>query len=210
MKTTNQSIQSLINISTAILCLLISVMPGNSQTMKNDDIKSRLSKMDKLNESERDVLLNDAIIESRDIQGVLLQKLDVQNDTVKFHAAYMLGEYRFEQAVDSLSHVITLEDKLPVQQQAEKYRPRFPAVHALIRIGNPSIPVMIRNIETSGDEKVQKLSLLVVIYIQGAEVTQAVLKSAIGKQDNPEKKAKLQSALETVASGKYTKLGDIK
>lgn len=210
MKNRNKPICSLLNVYVVALCSLIVTTSGEAQMIKHDDIKTRLQHMDKVSEAERDILFKDVSNELRDIQGVLLQELGSKNDDVKFHAAYILGEYRFEQAVDSLSQVITMEDKRPVSiQKSEQYRPRFPAAHALIRIGNPSVPAMIRNLECSADEKVQKLSLLVIIYIDGEEVAQAVLKSAIGKQDNPEKKAKLQLVLETVASGKYTKLSDI-
>lgn len=122
-------------------------------------------------------------------------------------AAYYLGELRIPEAVDALAakimlrldtrHIITLH--LPTISSS-------PVVEALIKIGIPSIPAMIRNLAESDDNQVRDLSLKVIYRIEGdKDIVQLRLQKAMAAEKDSRKQARLQAALkliEKVAFGK--------
>ena len=71
-----------------------------------------------------------------------------------------------------------------------------PAVEALIKIGNPSIPAVIRNLAESDDAKVRELSLKVLKSIDGdKDISQLRLQKAFKAETASQKQARLQAAL---------------
>ena len=134
-------------------------------------------------------------------QATLLSCLGSANEDVKFYAAYLLGAYRYPQAVSGLANNITLEDKIrpQMQKQREWYWDLYPAMEALIRIGNPAIPAMIRNLEESNDANVRELSLKVIYFIdKDKDIARLRLQKAAEAQKDLQKKARLQSALKAL------------
>jgi len=126
---------------------------------------------------------------------IRLLESDVPNE-IKCDIAYLLGLDRMEQSVEKLSNVITLEKD---QSELDKRLPlygRYPAVQALIRIGNPAVRRMVANIESSDSEKTRELSALVVRQIEGAEIGKIVLEKAMEKQTDDKKRGRLKAAIE--------------
>jgi len=133
--------------------------------------KERIARMATLKDEERMELLGKLSRERSDIQGDLIHQLaNSTSKDMKFAAAFLLGMYRMEQSVRELSKFITLESHHSIDWKREPLWDRYPVVEALIRIGKPAIPEMIRNIETSEDKKVQELSARVIRYVEGAEI----------------------------------------
>ncbi|MHC4529568.1 MAG: hypothetical protein ACYS29_16970, partial [Planctomycetota bacterium] len=93
----------------------------------------------------------------------------------------------------------------PIQAK-EALWDRYPVVEALIKIGKPSVRVMIHNIVSSNDKKVRDLSAKVIRYIEGREIGRIVLEKAAERQTDPAKKARLKGALDL----DYFKLPDEK
>lgn len=150
-----------------------------------------------LSTKERMELIDELSRERGEIQRDLIRELrHTTSEEIKITAAFLLGIYRMEEAVRHLAEVITLESK---QDELYKRLPlwsRYPVVEALIRIGKPSVRVMIQNIASSDDKKVRELSAKVIRYVEGREIGRIVLEKAAEKQTDPAKKARLKGALD--------------
>jgi hypothetical protein len=114
----------------------------------------------------------------------------------KCAAAYYLGELRSGEAVAALAAEITLEfDPSDIPIWGYPVISGRPAMEALIKIGNPSIPTVSRILADSDDVKVRELSLEVLLRIEGdKDLVQLLLQKAFDSQSDPAKKARLQLA----------------
>jgi len=128
----------------------------------------------------------------------LLQGLSTATTTEsKLSIVYLLGLYRMEQAVPMLSSMITLHDDGPVRVSTRiSMLEGYPVVEALARIGNPAVPAMLKNIETSEDATVRELSVFVIQGVYGIELTRCYLQIALEKQADPTIKDRLAQAIE--------------
>lgn len=144
-------------------------------------------------------LLNQLSKDRSDLQAKLLSQLDESNPkALNLGIAYLLGVYRMDQTVQHLSKYIALKN---VQSMDNKRLPlygEYPVVEALIRIGNPAIPEMLRNIESSDDDNVRKLSARVIRYIDGTEIAQFRLEKRMEGESDQIKKMRLRVAIESI------------
>ena len=112
-----------------------------------------------------------------------------------------------QKVVDALAVKIAL--KMDLSQNIIKGYPiiaGYPAMDALIKIGNPSIPAMIRNLAESDDAKYQELSLQVLYRIDGdKDIVQLRLQKALASEKDSQKQARLQSALKALAETSFDK-----
>jgi hypothetical protein len=116
---------------------------------------------------------------------------------VKACAAYLLGQYRIAEAVQNLAAAITLDMGFGIQKR-ERLWGQYPVVQALVQIGQPSVPYMVRNLEESDDAKMRELSLKVVRHVVGPETAAFLMKRAMEEQEDAEKRDRLNSALRTL------------
>jgi HEAT repeat protein len=190
--------------SIVIIVILIGigtlVFAEKTTKKKSTENYQLISKMGTLSAEERMSFLNQLTKERLDIQGNLIQLLkNSRSKDVKFAAAFLIGLYRMERSVYSLSRYITLESESEYEYTDSSNKlplwDRYPIVQALIRIGKPAVPEMIRNIQTSDDEKVRQLSARVIRYVEGPEFGRIVIEKAIERQTDPQKKSKLEAAL---------------
>jgi HEAT repeat protein len=108
-------------------------------------------------------------------------------------AAYYLGEWRASEAVDALTANISLSLEQLSSDHIEVLN--LSAAAALIKIGNPSIPAVIRNLLESDNPVVRKLSLQVLCRIDGdKDIVQLRLKKALAAEKDSQKQARLQAA----------------
>jgi hypothetical protein len=74
---------------------------------------------------------------------------------------------------------------------------------ALIEIGNPSTPAVIRNLADSDDPKVRELSLRVLTRIDNdKDISQLRLQKVLKAETDPKKQARLKAALNALAEMK--------
>jgi hypothetical protein len=120
-------------------------------------------------------------------------------------AAYYLGELRFAAAANDLAADISLNlDMTRIKIKDLPLVSGRPAMDALIMIGIPSVPAIIQNLASSVDEEVRKRSAHVLIEIEGdPEIAKFILRRAVAKQSDKEKQARLNDAMEAIASGSY-------
>ena len=167
----------------------------------SQNILGQFQKLEKLTEKERDALLREADRNLHQLEEALLTKLVSENQDVRFYAAYLLGQYRFPRAADSLAQNITMEDDVrsTMLRSPEWFWDRYPAAEALVKIGEPSIPSVIRNLSESDNSKIRELSLKVLCCVEkDQDIVKLRLQKAATLQPHQEKKARLDAALRTL------------
>jgi len=136
-------------------------------------------------------------------QKIIQELLNIVNNPqsnlyVKCCAANCLGEMRASEAAESLAAQITINP--PGDMGGFHFVPTggyMTAVSALIKIGTPAIPAVIRNLAGSDDEQVRAWSLTVLNTIDGDKnVVQLRLQGFLEKETDQIKKDRIQSALE--------------
>jgi len=125
---------------------------------------------------------------------------------VKDFSAKLLGDYRASEAVDILvqNFELDLRPRSILGLLADDYIQ--PATWALIKIGNPSIPAVIRNLEETDNARIRGLSLKVLYQIDGdKDIVQLRLQKALTAQSDPQKKDRLKAALQALLDPKSGK-----
>jgi HEAT repeat protein len=104
------------------------------------------------------------------------------------------------EAVEPLASKITLKfDISHLLIQELPVIPGHPAMEALIQIGNPSIPAVIRNLADSDDAEIRDLSLKALYRIEGdKEIAQLRLQKAMATEKDSQKQARLQAVLKAL------------
>ena len=188
----------------AIACLAILAQVVDSQVLGDEKplgrtVPNGIAGLETSSEQGREAVLQETVLNLREIQEVLMRQLGSTNNDVKCCAAYLLGEYRFSQAAGALSQVINLESRIHLNAR-EWFWDHHPAMEALVKIGNPSIPVVIQNLEDSDDVQVRELSVTVIHRIEkDKDIAELRLQKALEAQTDAKKKARLQSALKSLA-----------
>lgn len=119
---------------------------------------------------------------------------------------YYLGKMRMTEASKALAERIDFQfdyRRLPVSKEFIMWDiKRYPALEALVEIGNPSLPAVMRNLAESDNVKVRELSLQVIVRIDSdKDISQLRLQKAIKAEMDPQKQARLQTALKTLVEG---------
>ena len=127
------------------------------------------------------------------------------NDAVKCAAAHYLGRMGAKEAVDSLAAQITMMAPAIDPHYGKAFLGDQPAEEALIDIGTPSIPALIRNLTESDDTWVRNNSLDALWQIEGMDkdVTQFRLQKALDAETDATKKARLQLAVKQIAQSQH-------
>lgn len=160
------------------------------------------SARDHLEPANLDKQLTAHELERERLRVSLTSSLHAVSPEVQYAAAYLLGLYRYAEAVNDLANAITLHAET-IQQSKEARWGQFPVVEALIRIGEPSVRAMLANLETSDDANVRGLSARVIFFVEGPELSKIVVQNAVKAQTDPDKKKRLQDALPLVKGGEY-------
>ena len=138
------------------------------------------------------------------------QLLEIFNDPKssrlnKCAAAYHLGELRAPEAADALAANIKLNLGQTIVTHLSPLM-HTPVVDALVKIGNPVIPSVTRNLEESDDVQVRDLSLKVLYRIDGdKDIVQLRLQKILNAQKDSQKQARLQSGLKTLGEMQFDK-----
>ena len=195
-----------------LFCLIAGTLPiGVSAFIEGDDmtnsttrnVVTKLRSLKEMTPEEKEALLSSLGREWQQVEGVLVTNLGSEDDETRFCSAYLLGLYRYSYAAGSLARKITMENtKLKDNERMARWQ-QYPAVEALIRIGKPSVPAMLRNLESSSDKHVRGLSARVIFYVEGAQIGRLIVENAIAKEDDPVKKKNLEEALPLIKGGEY-------
>lgn len=186
-----------------VLCYLTigigTVVFGDKNVDKQAPSIRGIPRLASLGSGERMRLLEQLSEDLAGVKSVLISQLDGSNPKeVNFSIAYLLGVFRAEQSVHHLSKYIAIKSDQSLIPNRMPLWGDYPVVEALISIGGPAIPEMVRNIETSDDGKVRELSARVIRYIDGPEIAKFRLEKGMEKQSDPAKKARLKAAMESI------------
>ncbi len=159
----------------------------------HEDRLADLKKLDSMPPEDRDSLLRSLESEWQSMKETLITTLGSRSKQTVFCSAFLVGMNRYAEAAGSLARLITLEDE--ARSPKRRRWGQYPVAEALVRIGKPVIPAMLRNLETSDDEKTRRLTAKVILRVEGVEVAKSLVTSAIAKQQDPERKGRLRSSL---------------
>lgn len=121
-------------------------------------------------------------------------------------AAFYLGDMHVAEAVNDLAGDIVLQPILLTTDHLTEFTYAKVAADALVKIGNPSIPAVVRNLAESDNADVRSLSLKVLYRIEGdKDIVQLRLQKAMAAQKDSNKKARLQAALKVLADSSFEK-----
>lgn len=155
-----------------------------------------ISQMTALSPEDRMKCLRKFDPEWAGVQNKMIEQFNASSSkNMKCAIAYLMGLYRMEKCAGVLSSNITLDDDYILPNDSVNLWQQSPIIDALIGIGRPSIPEMIKNIEGNNDPRVRDLSSRVIQSIEGAEVGRFIIEKAIEKQGDVEKKKNLHETL---------------
>jgi HEAT repeat protein len=125
-------------------------------------------------------------------------------------AIYYLGQMRAVKAVDVLANNITIrfdQSKMPLFKHLENISiSEYPAVDALVGIGNKSLPALVRNLATSDDAKVRRFSLEALCRIDNdRDIVRLRLQKALKAEENKDQQSRLQAATKALDQISFTK-----
>ena len=158
-------------LGTALLCVIATSattapQPDKEKTMiPIDDL---LSKEPRTRNQAVDAILRDrkSVIEQ------FIPLIDPDNakkysDETRSAAAYLLGELCAVEAVPVLSQA--LADPPGPKETSDISRYDAPVFSALVKIGRPAVPAMIKNLETSDNSTLRKNSMDVLNHVLGGK-----------------------------------------
>ena len=182
-----------------LFCVQVFLAPLLSDAQTNEIFVDQLVRLEKMTGTEKVELIDDVGKNLRLLQKALSNQLIIGNNEAKCYAAYFIGEYRFSQSANNLAQVIALHEDFLRPNGRIWVWGQYPAMEALIKIGNPSIPAVIRNLAESDDAKVRELSLKVLYHIEGdKDIVQLRLQKALRTETDLQKQARLQAALKNL------------
>lgn len=189
-------------VFTLTCCISVSVLVGNEQPIEKD-FAMKLRQAQTLDEFEEATI--QALEKRSEFIRSLIRMLRGNPEKERMiRICYLLGEYRATEAIWDLSKHIKLEDKTTGKLKKYPRWSRYPAQEALIKCGFRSIQYMIKNLETSEDEQVRKLSAMVIWQVigeglprvvDGKEYGRLIVANEADKQTDSAKKMRLASAL---------------
>lgn len=153
------------------LLLSFSVLGGQQGVSAKDDkamdIFERLSSEDS---RTRNLAVDEILNEHKVLVDKLIALVDPANSGTNSYdtqaaAAYLVGELRAAEAVPVLSRALAEIPTVSIRFSMNRYIE--PWQTALVRIGRPSVPAMIENIEKTDDQQLQRRSVTVLVRVLG-------------------------------------------
>jgi HEAT repeat protein len=180
---------------------LLLVMAAGATTAPQADEKKAVVPIDRLLSKKlltRNRAVNAILRDRQSVIEQLIPLIDPANaekypDETRVVAAYLLGELRAVEAVPVLSQVIA--DPPGPRYVIDGSRYDYPVTTALVKIGRPAVPAMIKNLETSDDRAVRGISLGVLSQILGGKRgLLALLTKLIEQSDDKDVTRRLRAA----------------
>ena len=118
--------------------------------------------------SKNELIQNKAVIIQETIKMVgFSDAMSTDEDTTKYFAILLLGEYRAEKAIKILSDNLLFQVKLSGEFGSKTQEYIYAAAVALRKIGAPSVPQLISNIQYSDNAQKRELSAGLTVEILG-------------------------------------------
>ena len=184
----------------SIQCLIAPQVHAADEQTRFQDFATQIMRLNALSDNETQTLFLLAEKHLGQTRDALLVNLDSNDTAVRSYAAFFLMDYRFPQAADKLALNITLPNTTHSKLQGREWlQDKYPAMEALVKIGSPCLPAVIRNLAESDDVKTRELSLKVVYRVDGdKDIARLRLQKAVQAEKDPQKQARLQQAVKAL------------
>jgi hypothetical protein len=141
----------------------------------------------------------------------LLKMIGDEDNRLKRHdsvskAMYILGEMRATEAIETLVSNITHPIDNPPGEPRPSIHPKivsrdarplsaWPAVMALVKIGEPSVQPALNRLRNYLSTNEKSACVLVLEGVRGRESAATILKDAIAKETDPQRRSRLENGL---------------
>ena len=156
-----------------------------------------MKQLDTLDERSRMELLSQVDEQRGEMLAVLVKHLDTSpSRKVQAAAIYLIGRYRLSDGVNELVRRLDFDSGVRPTRGPEPLYEQYPAVEALITIGQPSIPAVMHVLATDRNDLRRRLAVKVLRYVEGPDVADFILRNAQAKEMDPARNANLGEALQ--------------
>jgi len=180
-------------------------LPQPPASIAASPLPARLARLDRLDERERTELLHEVVYERQRVLETLLDRLAKGTPTARCHAAYLLGNLRYEQAVPHLVRVLWLEDAAAErlvlfdgnwEKQVTDvwFWRRWPAAEALIVLGDPALPYLVDMLADEDTPELRRLAAAVILKIAGPRAGDLV-GDAADREPSERRRSRLTAAV---------------
>lgn len=168
----NRSTVLIVMASLTAVALALSVAMGDNSKNEEKENMSLIGKLQSKNASMRDkgvdAFLKDRKNSINDLVALVAQTGDKKySDETRSAAAYLLGELRAAEAVPALSKASA--NPLGPMDSAGISRYDAPIFTALVKIGRPAVPTMIKNLEETDNASIRHTSIMVLYHVLGGK-----------------------------------------
>jgi hypothetical protein len=152
----------------------------------------------------RDATVDAILADRKALVQRLILMIDAENaEEYSFHArraaVYLLGELRAEEAAPALAKALVNDQSDEDNFHIGRYNGAV--FSALVKIGRPSIPWLIQNLQTSDNQVVRFESLMAMCHILGGKShTLETLRKVRTRADDPAEIRRLDAAIKQVES----------
>jgi hypothetical protein len=184
------------------LAVIVGLLAGGQKTRKagkpmiDQQVMELMKKLDTLDDRSRMQLLSEVDEQRNDLLGALLKQLGTSpSKQVQASAIYLIGRNRLADGVEELTRRIDFDPGTPVQRGPEPLWEKYPAMEALITIGQPSIKPVVELLATESNDLRRNLAVKVVRYVVGAETAEFILQRAQAASSDAGRRSRLDDAL---------------
>jgi hypothetical protein len=189
----------IVSICSTIVLVAVGLGPqtkGGAPVIEKEVIEL-MQNLDRLDEPARMKLLADVDRQRTDLLGALLRQLGTSTSPeVQAAAIFLIGRHHLVGGVPELLRRIDFAPPKPRISEPEPLWETYPAMEALINIGQPAIPGGILLLATDNNDRRRSLALKVIRYVmQDTETARFILRRAEAVEKDPARKAMLQKAI---------------
>jgi hypothetical protein len=159
-----------------------------------------MKNLDTLDERSRMELLSQVDQQRQELLLLLLKHLDTSSSiNVKAAGIYLMGRHRLSDGVEELIRRIDFDAGENLLFGALPLWDRYPAMEALIHIGQPAVPAAVELLAADMNDLRRDLAVKVVRYVEDGDVAGFILNRAHAAETDPNRKANLQDAIDRLA-----------
>lgn len=164
--------------------------------MIEKQVMELMKNLDTLDERSRMELLSQVDEQRQELLLILLKYLDTSYSVnVQAAAIYLMGRHRLSEGIEELIRRIDFDAGENLLLSALPLWDRYPAMEALINIGQPAVPAAVELLAKDMNDLRRDLAVKVIRYVEDAEIARFILARAQSNEPDQNRKANLQDAI---------------
>jgi len=165
--------------------------------MIGQQIMELMKKLDTLDERSRMDLCSQVDEQRDELLTVLIRYLNTTTSaSIKTATIYLIGRHRLLNGVKELIKQIDFDSESQSRGSPLPLWGQYPAMEALINIGQPAIPAAVDLLATDINDLRRDLAVKVIRYVEDAETAKFILARVHAGEIDPNRKANLQDAID--------------